>query len=175
MCLCFQCIHRDVAARNVLLTTRREAKICDFGLARDIMNDSNYVVKGNVSVRVDRHTYIHIYMSDELIKTWTLLLVKARLPVKWMAPESIFDCVYTVQSDVWSYGILLWEIFSLGQNTKHMPVTIFSFTTRLQCDLQCCSLPGKSPYPSMAVDSRFYKMVKCGYQMSQPDFAPPEM
>uniref|UniRef100_A0A3B3UQ02 receptor protein-tyrosine kinase n=1 Tax=Poecilia latipinna TaxID=48699 RepID=A0A3B3UQ02_9TELE len=112
------CIHRDVAARNVLLTSRREAKICDFGLARDIMNDSNYVVKGN-----------------------------ARLPVKWMAPESIFDCVYTVQSDVWSYGILLWEIFSLGQ----------------------------SPYPNMAVDTRFYKMVKRGYQMSQPDFAPLDM
>ncbi|XP_035265075.1 macrophage colony-stimulating factor 1 receptor isoform X1 [Anguilla anguilla] len=112
------CIHRDVAARNVLLTDGRVAKICDFGLARDIMNDSNYVVKGN-----------------------------ARLPVKWMAPESIFECVYTVQSDVWSYGILLWEIFSLG----------------------------KSPYPSILVDTKFYKMIKCGYQMSRPDFAPPEM
>ncbi|POI20114.1 hypothetical protein CIB84_016139, partial [Bambusicola thoracicus] len=96
----------------------RVAKICDFGLARDIMNDSNYVVKGN-----------------------------ARLPVKWMAPESIFDCVYTVQSDVWSYGILLWEIFSLG----------------------------KSPYPGMAVNSKFYSMVKRGYQMARPDFAPLEM
>ncbi|KAJ8405469.1 hypothetical protein AAFF_G00319420 [Aldrovandia affinis] len=112
------CIHRDVAARNVLLTDGHVAKICDFGLARDIMNDSNYVVKGN-----------------------------ARLPVKWMAPESIFDCVYTVQSDVWSYGILLWEIFSLG----------------------------KSPYPSVLVDTKFYKMIKCGYQMSRPDFSPPEM
>lgn len=49
VCVFLQCIHRDVAARNVLLTDRREAKICDFGLARDIMNDSNYVVKGNVS------------------------------------------------------------------------------------------------------------------------------
>uniref|UniRef100_A0A8B9L017 receptor protein-tyrosine kinase n=1 Tax=Astyanax mexicanus TaxID=7994 RepID=A0A8B9L017_ASTMX len=112
------CIHRDVAARNVLLTDGRIAKICDFGLARDIMNDSNYVVKGN-----------------------------ARLPVKWMAPESIFECVYTVQSDVWSYGILLWEIFSLG----------------------------KSPYPNMLVDSKFYQKIKSGYQMSRPDFAPPEM
>lgn len=44
-----QCIHRDVAARNVLLTSGRVAKIGDFGLARDIMNDSNYIVKGNVS------------------------------------------------------------------------------------------------------------------------------
>lgn len=44
-----QCIHRDVAARNVLLTSGHVAKIGDFGLARDIMNDSNYIVKGNVS------------------------------------------------------------------------------------------------------------------------------
>ncbi|NXL87860.1 CSF1R factor, partial [Alectura lathami] len=112
------CIHRDLAARNVLVSDGRVAKICDFGLARDIMNDSNYVVKGN-----------------------------ARLPVKWMAPESIFDCIYTVQSDVWSYGILLWEIFSLG----------------------------KSPYPGMVVNSKFYSMVKQGYQMARPDFAPLEM
>lgn len=41
-----------MAARNVLLTDHRVAKICDFGLARDIMNDSNYVVKGNVSLSV---------------------------------------------------------------------------------------------------------------------------
>ncbi|XP_067348091.1 macrophage colony-stimulating factor 1 receptor 2 isoform X2 [Channa argus] len=112
------CIHRDVAARNVLLTDRHVAKICDFGLARDIRNDDSYIVQGN-----------------------------ARLPVKWMAPESIFECVYTVQSDVWSYGVLLWEIFSLG----------------------------KSPYPNTAVDTNFYKMIKDGHHMSKPDFAPAEM
>ncbi|XP_060791281.1 macrophage colony-stimulating factor 1 receptor isoform X2 [Neoarius graeffei] len=112
------CIHRDVAARNVLVSDSLVAKICDFGLARDIMNDSNYVVRGN-----------------------------ARLPVKWMSPESIFECLYTVQSDVWSYGILLWEIFSLG----------------------------RSPYPDVVVNARFYKMIRCGYHMSQPDFAPDEM
>ncbi|XP_053552777.1 LOW QUALITY PROTEIN: macrophage colony-stimulating factor 1 receptor-like, partial [Bombina bombina] len=109
------CIHRDVAARNVLVTQGRIAKICDFGLARDIENDSNYVVKGN-----------------------------ARLPVKWMAPESIFDCIYTVQSDVWSYGILLWEIFSLG----------------------------RSPYPGILVNRKFYKLIKEGYKMDCPNYSP---
>ncbi|KAM9435908.1 mast/stem cell growth factor receptor kita isoform 2-T2 [Clarias gariepinus] len=112
------CIHRDLAARNILLTQGRVAKICDFGLARDITTDSNYVVKGN-----------------------------ARLPVKWMSPESIFECVYTFESDVWSYGILLWEIFSLGS----------------------------SPYPGVPVDSKFYKMIKEGYRMDSPEFAPGEM
>lgn len=47
-----QCIHRDVAARNVLLTDRHVAKICDFGLARDIRNDDSYIVQGNVSVHI---------------------------------------------------------------------------------------------------------------------------
>ncbi|KAG8453681.1 hypothetical protein GDO86_000350 [Hymenochirus boettgeri] len=108
----------DLAARNILLTYGRITKICDFGLARDIRNDSNYVVKGN-----------------------------ARLPVKWMAPESIFHCVYTFESDVWSYGILLWELFSLGS----------------------------SPYPRIPVDSKFYKMIKDGYRMLSPECAPPEL
>ncbi|NIG58681.1 c-kit receptor [Pontoporia blainvillei] len=112
------CIHRDLAARNILLTHGRITKICDFGLARDIKNDSNYVVKGN-----------------------------ARLPVKWMAPESIFNCVYTFESDVWSYGIFLWELFSLGS----------------------------SPYPGMPVDSKFYKMIKEGFRMLSPEHAPEEM
>uniref|UniRef100_A0A3B4YP85 Mast/stem cell growth factor receptor Kit n=1 Tax=Seriola lalandi dorsalis TaxID=1841481 RepID=A0A3B4YP85_SERLL len=112
------CIHRDLAARNILLTHGRVAKICDFGLARDITTDASYVLRGNL---------------------------QARLPVKWMSPESIFDCVYTFESDVWSYGILLWEIFSLN-----------------------------SPYPGTQVGSAFYRMIQEGHRMSRPEFAPIE-
>ncbi|KAL4001032.1 serine/threonine-protein kinase/endoribonuclease IRE1 [Sarotherodon galilaeus] len=108
------CIHRDLAARNVLVTNGRQVKIGDFGLARDIDNDSNYVVRGNV-----------------------------RLPVKWMAPESIFQGMYTMKSDVWAYGILLWEIFSLGV----------------------------TPYPGIKVDHMFYSMIERGFKMECPYYA----
>ncbi|KAG8453680.1 hypothetical protein GDO86_000349 [Hymenochirus boettgeri] len=112
------CVHRDLAARNVLLAQGKIVKICDFGLARDIMHDSNYVSKGSTF-----------------------------LPVKWMAPESIFDNLYTTLSDVWSFGILLWEIFSLGG----------------------------TPYPGMIVDSTFYNKIKSGYRMTKPDHATREV
>ncbi|XP_045422802.1 receptor-type tyrosine-protein kinase FLT3 [Lemur catta] len=112
------CVHRDLAARNVLVTHGKVVKICDFGLARDIMSDSNYVVRGN-----------------------------ARLPVKWMAPESLFEGIYTIKSDVWSYGILLWEIFSLGVN----------------------------PYPGIPVDANFYKLIQSGFKMDQPFYATEEI
>ncbi|XP_063995101.1 leukocyte tyrosine kinase receptor isoform X2 [Diachasmimorpha longicaudata] len=86
-------IHRDIAARNCLLTCKgpgRVVKIADFGMARDIYR-SDYYRKGG----------------------------KAMLPIKWMPPESFLDGIFSTKTDVWAFGVLLWEIMSFG----YMPYT----------------------------------------------------
>uniref|UniRef100_A0A3B3BNF5 Tyrosine-protein kinase receptor n=1 Tax=Oryzias melastigma TaxID=30732 RepID=A0A3B3BNF5_ORYME len=83
-----QFIHRDIAARNCLLTCagpERVAKIGDFGMARDIYRASYYRKGG-----------------------------RAMLPVKWMPPEAFVEGIFTCKTDIWSFGVLLWEILSLG-------------------------------------------------------------
>ncbi|XP_025267247.1 protein sevenless-like [Camponotus floridanus] len=82
-------VHRDLACRNCLVSSRnrenRVIKIGDFGLTREIKNDY-YRLKG-----------------EDL------------LPIRWMAPESLIMGIFTSQTDVWSFGVLMWEITSLGE------------------------------------------------------------
>ncbi|XP_070562667.1 insulin-like growth factor 1 receptor [Ptychodera flava] len=81
-------VHRDVAARNVLISHDDTAKIGDFGLARDIYQDLVY----------QRHP------SQRHCK----------VPVRWMSPESLTENIYTLSSDMWSFGVLMWEVATLG-------------------------------------------------------------
>ena len=112
-----RCVHRDLAARNILVASDYVMKIADFGLARDVQ-------------------YIEYYRKT----------TDGRLPVKWMAIEALFDRVYTSQSDVWSFGVTMWEILTLGGN----------------------------PYPSVPVENLF-DLLKTGYRMGKPKNAPDEL
>jgi len=104
-------VHRDLAARNVLVTEHNVCKVADFGFSRDIMIDNIYERKS-----------------------------EGRLPIRWMAPESLYDNIYTTKTDVWSYGVLMWEIATLGS----------------------------TPYPGMS-GSEVMKKVKEGHRLEKPE------
>ncbi|XP_046459157.1 fibroblast growth factor receptor 1-like [Daphnia pulex] len=107
-------LHGDLAARNVLLADDGVAKVADFGMARKMYYEGNYQQTG-----------------------------QKLMPIKWMAIESLTDRIFSTQSDVWSYGVLLWEIFTLG----------------------------KVPYPGLE-GNQLVRQLEKGYRMEKPDFAP---
>lgn len=110
-------IHRDLAARNVLVAEDYVLKICDFGLTRNVAQNDYY-----------RKT------------------TDGRLPVKWMAPEALFDRKYSTKSDIWSFGVLLWEIFTFGG----------------------------TPYPSVPIENLF-QLLRDGHRMEPPPCSTIEM
>ncbi|XP_065657674.1 uncharacterized protein LOC136082398 isoform X9 [Hydra vulgaris] len=108
---CIKLVHRDLAARNILVGANNNAKISDFGLTRKINNDLNYMGCN-----------------------------RRRLPIKWMSVEAIFEHMFTSHSDVWSYGVVLFEIVTLGE----------------------------IPYPSIS-NRELVDLLKNGYRMDRPD------
>jgi serine/threonine protein kinase len=115
-----RCVHRDLAARNILVGERKIVKIADFGFAQMLNSTSDEVV---------------LLASDS-----------NKFPVKWTAPE-VFSVdpvtgsrLYTIKSDVWSFGILLYELITLGAN----------------------------PYAGMAHPQVIYEVKENGYRMPKP-------
>ncbi|XP_070562681.1 insulin-like growth factor 1 receptor isoform X2 [Ptychodera flava] len=86
-------VHRDIAARNVLISHDDMAKIGDFGLARDVYETLVY----------QRHPSQHHF----------------KVPIRWMSPESLRESIYTHSSDMWSFGVFMWETAALGDMPYH--------------------------------------------------------
>ncbi|KAL3062354.1 hypothetical protein OYC64_002210 [Pagothenia borchgrevinki] len=87
-------VHRDLATRNCLLDRRLTIKISDFGMSRNLYSSDYYRIQG-----------------------------RAVLPIRWMAWESILLGKFTTASDVWAFGVTLWEIFTL---CKEQPYSLLS-------------------------------------------------
>ncbi|KAK4301334.1 hypothetical protein Pmani_026519 [Petrolisthes manimaculis] len=111
-------LHGDLAARNLLLADSNVVKISDFGLSRDMYKKDIYMKK-----------------ADDL------------MPIKWMSVEAIRDRIFSVQSDVWAYGVTLWELFSLGS----------------------------VPYPGTEVNKDFLTLLEDGHRMDRPKYANKEI
>ncbi|NWH49667.1 RON protein, partial [Fregata magnificens] len=110
-------VHRDLAARNCMLDETLTVKVADFGLARDVFGKEYY------SIRQHRH---------------------AKLPVKWMALESLQTQKFTTKSDVWSFGVLMWELLTRGASPAR------------------CLLRGRRlPQPHHCPDTLYGVMLSC--------------
>jgi len=131
-------LHRDLAARNVLLTEHQTCKLADFGLSRTL---------GGAAKDYYRRT----------------AGASAPIPVRWMAPETLDDNVSTIMSDRWSYGVLLWEIFSL---------CLKPYAGVTNAEIAKCIRDGhRLEQPSLCPDAVYAVMLQCW--SADPEARPP--
>ncbi|KAM6953744.1 melanoma receptor tyrosine-protein kinase-like [Aplochiton taeniatus] len=117
-------VHRDLAARNVLVKAPHHVKITDFGLARLLSaNEKEYHADGG------------------------------KVPIKWMALESILQWTYTHQSDVWSYGVTVWELMTFGSK-PYEGIPASEIALRLEKG-------ERLPQPPVCTIDVYMVMVKC--------------
>nr|XP_015099373.2 tyrosine-protein kinase Srms [Vicugna pacos] len=128
-------VHRDLAARNVLVGDDLACKVADFGLARLLKDD--------------------IYSPSS----------GSKIPVKWTAPEAAHYCLYSQKSDVWSFGVLLYEVFTYGQ----CPYEGMSNQETLQQIMRGYRLPRPAACPAEV----YALMLQCWQRSPEerPDFA----
>ncbi|KAF7246548.1 Hepatocyte growth factor receptor [Varanus komodoensis] len=128
-------VHRDLAARNCMLDEKFTVKVADFGLARDVYDKEYYSVHNKTG---------------------------AKLPVKWMALESLQTQKFTTKSDVWSFGVLLWELMTRGA-PPYPDVNSFDITVYL--------LQGRRLLqPEYCPDPLYEVMLKCWHP--KPELRP---
>ncbi|XP_075381060.1 high affinity nerve growth factor receptor [Mycteria americana] len=108
-------VHRDLATRNCLVGHDLVVKIGDFGMSRDIYSTDYYRVGG-----------------------------RTMLPIRWMPPESILYRKFTTESDIWSFGVVLWEIFTYGKQPWYQ----LSNTEAIECITQGRELERPRTCPS---------------------------
>ncbi|XP_028670363.2 hepatocyte growth factor receptor [Erpetoichthys calabaricus] len=119
-------VHRDLAARNCMLDEKYIVKVADFGLARDVYDKEYYSVHNKSGVK---------------------------LPVKWMALESLQTHKFTTKSDVWSFGVLLWELMTRGA-PPYSDVNSFDITVFLMQGRRLLQ-------PEFCPDSLYSVMIEC--------------
>ncbi|XP_041356255.1 tyrosine-protein kinase HTK16-like [Gigantopelta aegis] len=119
-------VHRDLAARNILLKSKQQVKISDFGLSRALGVDSDY------------------YKATH----------GGRWPIRWYAPECVFYGKFSHASDVWSYGVTLWEMFSRGD----FPFDGFANADQI---LKFVESGKRLSKPKKCPDQVYEKMLEC--------------
>uniref|UniRef100_A0A665T5T1 receptor protein-tyrosine kinase n=1 Tax=Echeneis naucrates TaxID=173247 RepID=A0A665T5T1_ECHNA len=109
-------VHRDLAARNVLVHSNLECKVSDFGLSRVLEDDAEgtYTTRGG------------------------------KIPIRWTAPEAIAYRKFTSASDVWSFGIVMWEVMAFGERpywdmSNHEVMKAINEAFRLPAPMDCPS------------------------------------
>uniref|UniRef100_A0A673B3X5 receptor protein-tyrosine kinase n=1 Tax=Sphaeramia orbicularis TaxID=375764 RepID=A0A673B3X5_9TELE len=125
-------VHRDLASRNCLLDRRLTIKIADFGMSRNLYSSDYYRIQG-----------------------------RAVLPIRWMAWESILLGKFTTASDVWAFGVTLWEIFTL---CKEQPYSLLSDQQVIQNTGEFFRNQGRQIFlyaPPLCPPSLFELMMRC--------------
>jgi len=117
-----------LAARNILVDHNKLCKIADFGMSRNVRDTNQIYEQRHTKVRrltlVDSRVFVEKTKNSVLIFFFFffydryVLFLQGALPIRWMAPESLHYSIFTYKTDVWSFGVLMWEIVTLGKHYR---------------------------------------------------------